>query len=84
MATTVPCAESDILVPMMLVCDVRFVIVTLVIGAFAGGHGGLLGNVMLKVIVWPGLALPPGATEPVESVVVPAPSYEATLVRATR
>ena len=58
MATTVPCVESDILVPLILPARV-----TLEMGALAGGHGGLLGNVIVTVMVEPRLALPPGATE---------------------
>ena len=78
-AMTAPCVESEMFVPLMLPASV-----TLVIGAFAGGFGGLLGRVIITVTVEPRLALPPGATEPVENVVVPALSKVATDVRPTR
>jgi hypothetical protein len=78
-AITVPCAESEMFVPLILPASV-----TLVIGALAGGHGGAVGKVIVTVTVVPRLARPPGATEPVENVVVPALSKFAMEVRPTR
>jgi len=77
-ATTVPCVESDMLLPLIVP------IVALVIGAFAGGQGGELGSVMVTMTVAPRFALPPGATEPEPKMVVPALSKFATAVRSTR
>ena len=78
-ATTVPWVESEMLVPLMLPASA-----TLVMGAFAGGFGGELGRVIVTVTVEPRLALPPGATELVENVVVPALSKFATELLPTR
>jgi hypothetical protein len=83
-ATTVPCVESEMVVAAMPVSETVLVSVTLVTGALAGGHGGLLGRVMVTLTVCPGLALPPGAVLAVENAVVPAPWYGATAVRPTR
>ena len=80
-AMTVPCVESEMLVPLIVPASV-----TLLTGALAGGQGGVVGSVIVTVTVVPRLALPPGATE-----VLPPPladpetgSYEASAVRATR
>ena len=78
-AMTVPCVESEMLVPLMLPASVA-----LVMGALAGGQGGVLGSVMVTVTVAPRLALPPGATEPAVIAVLPALSKFATAVRPTR
>jgi len=78
-AMTWPCVESETLAPLMLPASV-----TLETGAFAGGHGGVVGSVIVTVTVEPRLALPPGATEPFEKVVAPGLSNVATEVRATR
>lgn len=77
-AITVPCVLSEMLVPLMVPAKV-----TLDIGALAGGHGGVVGKVMVTVTVVPRLALPPGATE-VEPLPLVLPSYVASEVRAIR
>ena len=58
--------------------------VTLEIGALAGGHGGVVGSVMVTVTVVPRLAKPPGATELPPPADPEIGSYEASAVRATR
>jgi len=78
-AATVPGVESEMFEPLMLPASV-----TPVIGAFAGGFGGEPGKVIVTVTVELRLALPPGAMEAVENVVVPALSKSATEVRPTR
>src|SRR5579862_3848740 len=77
-AITVPCMLSEMLVP--LIGPAR---VTLEIRAFAGGQGGVEGNVMVTVTVVPRLALPPGATA-VDPPPLLLPSYAANAVRAMR
>ncbi len=57
-ASTVPCVASETFVPLIVPASV-----TLVIGALAGGQGGLFGRVMVTLTVVPRLALPPGTTE---------------------
>ena len=67
-AITVPCVESEMLVPTIVPASV-----TLVIGALAGGHGGAAGSVIVAVTVVPRDALPPG-TETVAPPPLGAPS----------
>ena len=62
MATTVPCAGREMLVPVMpasVTDDGK--IVWLVMGSVSGGSGGFVGNVMVTVTVVPRVAVPPGA-----------------------
>ena len=57
-AMTVPWVASEMFVPLIVPAKV-----TLEIGAFAGGQGGVVGRVIVTVTVAPRLALPPGTTE---------------------
>ena len=57
-AMTVPWTASVTLVPTMVVASL-----TLVMGALAGGQGGIVGRLMVTVMVELVLALPPGTKE---------------------